>query len=412
MRIPRRLLLSALLAVACATTPRPTESTAVQTPPPPADARRELLAALERELQPLPTRALQGPEGRFSAQVESAGAAVLEDEQDFTVVDLPIGTEAAIKCFLYRDSIDVGQSLQAMIQQLSSELQVEALRPVEIIAAGDRPAIFMELDYTTPTPDGQRAAGQVKILASPHDDLPLVCFHDELGYRRTFRRITQGFAASLQPSGNRPRVSELQVFKVRELPVGFEQRRIWEAEHGQTIVEITAVLLIPRSRTEFAFQDNVSTEISDAGGRINQYVYAKAVDGQLVLQATLERKSGNVYSVHGTRDGKPFEGSLKSRDKAGLASELLNQKEVASALLGGLKPALSFEIYSPGIHPTALQKVHYRKTPASPRSISIQLDDVTMEGELNPDGSVVRMDVPLGQGATMTQSRILAQGTP
>jgi len=406
------LLSLCLFGLGCASTQGTAAATAVREAPVPADARRELLAALEREQEPLPVRPLEAPQGRFTARVEAAGDPVFEDDQDFTVVDLPIGTETAIKCFIYRDSIDVGQSLQAMIGELSSSLRVEALRPVEIVAAGDRPAVFLELDYTTEAPGGQRAAGQVKILAAPHDDLPLVCFHDELGFRRTFRRITQALAASLEPFGKTPRFNELQVFKINGLPVGFEQRRVWEVEQDQTIVETATVLMMPRSRTELTFQDNVSTAVSDAAGRLSQYVFAKAVNGELVLQATLERQRGNTYSVQGTQGGKEFSATLTSKDKAGLASELLIQREVKDALLGGQKAELSFETYRPATQVTALQTVHYRRIADRARGVSVQLEDVTMEGEVDEHGAMERMDLPLGQGARMVMDRVLAQGTP
>lgn len=409
-----RLTALALLAVmlGCAAGPRAapdgTEGPARTT----ADAKRELLAAMERELEPLQTQPVSAPQARFTGTVEAAAPLVIEDETDFTLVDIPIGTRAPIKCFVYRDSIDVGQSLQAMIGALGEDLQIEAVRPTEIAAAGDRPALFMELDYTSDLGNGARAAGQVKLIAAPDDDLPLVCFHDEVGYGRTFRRITRAFAASIAPAGAAPKFAEIQVFQVNERPVGFEQRRIWDAEQGQTIIETTAVLLMPKSKKEFAFQDTVSTVVSDAKGRISQYAYAKAINGELTVQATMERQQGNTYAVQGTREGKEFRASFQSKDPRGLPSDVMIHREVKGELLRGRKPQLVFEQYQPSTEPTALREVKYRKTDTTARGVTLEMDGTTLAAELDEHGTVEHLDMPLGNGGTMRIDRVLAQGTP
>lgn len=378
----------------------------------PAEARRQLLAALEREREPMPQQKVADAEGRFAGATEAVGRPVLEEAEAFTTVEIPIGTGAEISCFLYRDSIDAGVSLQRIISALGETVTLEALRPVEIAAAGARPALFLELDYTTPTEDGRTAAGQVKLMAAPDDDLPLICLHDELGYRRTFRRVAQGFAASLQPRGEQPRFTELHVFRVNDLPVGFEQRRIWELEQGQTVVENTAVLMMPRSRNALVFQDTSSTQVSDKGQRVTQYSYARARDGQLLVHATLERQQGNTYRARGTHQGKEFSATLTTEDTQGLLSEVAIQRELKRRLLSGETPQLSFQTYAPADAPEAWRTIAYRKAPGGERAVTLVSGTMEARGELDEHGAVERVQMPVGGDATMTMERALAQGTP
>jgi len=113
-------------------------------------------------------------------------------------VVIPIGTEATIRCFLSKSTEhSATESIGRTIESASSNVKVRSLRTSNVAMVAGHSALFVDMIYDNADPNG-REPGELKFLFYDGPAAPMVCMHDEMGYRATFERITTRFAASLR----------------------------------------------------------------------------------------------------------------------------------------------------------------------------------------------------------------------
>src|SRR5262249_32822183 len=155
----------------------------------------------------------------------------VERQSDMWALTIPIGTEAPISCIVFDKKIDGARGLVAFIRLIKERAKagtaIQEIVPTDAGAIGETAYAMAALSYTTPSAKGL-LGGLTKMMIRPDDDVPLLCFHDEVGYLATFKRVTQGLALSLkarQPTPP-PAFVEIQVMRLGELPIGYERRTI------------------------------------------------------------------------------------------------------------------------------------------------------------------------------------------
>jgi hypothetical protein len=249
----RRFTLLLCLATACAgptRTARPGDVPAgAQAGPsgtPGQPGEPEPTGAFARELPSLAKHTVDSPERVFTAEVEATAPPTLARHEGSTRLDIPLGTQAALACFVYERPLDAAGALLAVAKAVGSGpgVTVRRMTPTEVIVVAGAPALFFRVDYEAA---GTRA-GQVKLMMSTSRELPLLCAHDEPGYAKTFRRITTDLAQSLRVPGRaRPvaHTEELHVLKLDGRLAGFEWRTSRSVEGGFTRTESTTSLLLP-----------------------------------------------------------------------------------------------------------------------------------------------------------------------
>jgi hypothetical protein len=356
---------------------------------------------------------VQGPGERFRAEVEAAGEPHVQLSEGTTVVTVPLGTGSPLRCFVYADSIDAGATLRDLIERVRSnpQLQVQMVRTTEIVAVNETPALYMELAYTTGEPP-RRLGGHVKMMVYPSTVDPVVCMQDEAGYSATFRRITEGFVASLTPAKpeESPRFVDLHVARVQNQPVGF----VWYTGNrdakGQVRTNALTTMVMPRSATDLVFLDTVQATITNAKGQLQSVEYAKVENGELSVRISAERK-GSLYAYSGQHSGKDVKGTFRAKGRAGLVDEPATSTAVRERLLSGKAKELKFEMYVPGVDPQAPVDVVYSKSDAGPSALSLKMAALELTGRADDNGLVDRVELPMG-AVSLVQERIFTRGMP
>lgn len=411
---PRIILLLSLLT-GCAT---PASSSRTETPAgAPAEAARApaatpgLEALTARELAPLPRQRVSAPDGSFTGEVEAAGAPTFQEQQGVLVISVPLGTGSPLTCFVYAQPLDAGDSLYRLVQMVGQRTELQLVRTTDVRLIGDSPAVYAEARYLVDTPLG-KAAGQVEMMVYTHEQVPLVCSHDELGYSESFKRVTGGLAGSLESAEEKPaapRYFEFNVLRVRGHPVGFEKRVMRDAAGGSRLTEVETSLFLPRSPRELSVHDTLSTELADKEGKLVARDYARATNGELDIQMALEQVRGREYHYEGKHGGKELRGGFTA--PADLATEPGTARLVRERLLPGKDEELTLHFYLPSANPVAPVRQVLRTQAAGSRELTVEMG--SQKGALTVDaqGMVEKAVLPMG-GLELVRERVSVRGTP
>jgi hypothetical protein len=371
-------------------------------------------ALLAREASGLAKRALKLGD-RATGEVDAAAEPQLNQEADTWTVGIPIGSQIPVSCVVYNQPIDAAASLMkivAMAKQGAKDVTVESVLPTDVGVLGETAYVAATVMYTKPSPAG-KLGGQLKMFARPDVDASVLCFHDEVGFAETFKRVAHGLAQSLKVAkpSPAPQYVEIQVTKLGELPVGFDRRTIVTEAGGGKLDQTTSCLLLPRTPQDLTANDRFGAERSDANGRVVSVDAVEAHGDEIDSQYKLTRKgSGRDYSYQGKQSGKDVTGKFKSKDAKGLASALLIAKRLRDELLGGKTAELKIEEYHPGISPQPFEVV-YRRKGSEGREVSFHLGQLEATGHLDERGMVDKVTIPLA-GTMMAQSRVFTRGNP
>ncbi|MFP2927123.1 hypothetical protein ACLESO_18365 [Pyxidicoccus sp. 3LG] len=237
---------------------------------------------------------MDSPERVFTAEVEASAPPTLARNEGSTRIDIPLGTGAALACFVYERPIDAAGAMLAVANAVRGGpgVTVRRMEPTEVLRIAGAPALFLHVDYETATPGGT-GAGQMKLMVSASPELPLLCAHDEPGYTRTFRRITTGLATSLQVPGRARKPApreELHVLKLDGRLAGFKWRASRSAPDGPTRTESITSLLLPDGAGGLRAEDTTTTTLTDEQDHLKELRHARAENGTLALQVTLRRE--------------------------------------------------------------------------------------------------------------------------
>jgi hypothetical protein len=299
-----------------------------------------------------------------------------------------------------------------LVKEGSKEIAIQSIAPVEAGAIGETPYIMVEVSYTKGSPTGL-LGGLVKMIVRPDADAPLLCFHDEVGYRATFKRVTQGLARALKVSkpSPPPELVEIQITRLGELPVGFDRRTVTTDAHGDKIDQTIGCLLMPRSPQEAAGSDHLSTERSDARGRLLAIDVVEAEGEEIGTQINLTRDgAGRAYRFKGKHAGKEISGHFKSKEREGLPSALLVADRLRTTLLAGRSTEIKSQEYHASLAPDRPVEVTYRRA-GEARDVTMTLGQMELTGRLDEQGFVEAASMSLG-GMALRQERVLIRRTP
>jgi hypothetical protein len=377
---------------------------------------------------------VDSPERVFTAEVEGAAPPTLTRHEGSTRIDIPLGTGAALACFVYERPLDAASALLAVAKAVGSGpgVTVRRMEPTEVALVAGAPALFLRVDYESSTPAGGSGVGQLKLMVSASPELPLLCAHDEPGHARTFRRITTDLARSLQVPGRaRPPApeGELRVLKLDGRLVGFDWRVARSVGGGNTRTESTTSLLLPGTGGGPRAEDSTTTTLTDARNHLVESRHARAEDGALALQVTLRRERepavgtapgaepttpegltvpGTTYRYEGRQGMRALKGTFTS--KRGLATEDDLRLAVEKWLLSGSRPEVVLDVYRPAEDAIAPVELTLRRDPSTgPRALTLTVGPRTAKARADARGGLEWLEAPLPEGR-LTSERVHASG--
>ena len=326
-----------------------------------ASGQNPLQEALGRETTITESYVVGPKDNFFSATVSGSAAPTLTPHEDFYQLSIPMGTEIAAECFVYRDALDSAATLQALLNELLLDFPKTGILQIDAGTFVQLPYVYQESIYITE----QGAAGVIKGIVIPVGMSTLACLHDEPGYRNAFRQVAGSLAASLRIQDAAPEnwdFEEILLWRLRDLNIGFTVNRIEKRDDGKIRSVIETAVVIPRTATETMAHDGYDVIYENDGGELISGTYAEATSGELTLSIALEQAPDGGYRVSGKFQGKEVDARLDpATDPAGPYHQLMELVSAANPEEGEPRP-LSIDAYVPAASPLQTLAVEARPT--------------------------------------------------
>jgi hypothetical protein len=344
---------AALFIAGCAT------STSATTPPTGFEKPDQMREAKSLTFFPIVLGA-DGPKGK----VEGREAPTLKREDKFWSIETSIGTGAPVVCRFFDEPFDAAETLtmfSANLRKNSAAIAVRSFTTTDVGVVGEDAYIMVAIDYTKQAPTGA-GEGQIKVLARSSMTSPLLCFHDEVGYHATFKRVALGLAKSLNRRTEQPveQSVEIQFMSDNKRPVGFRRTTFQSTPACPDFAVVVTAALWPGPDIETNAADTIDIECSDGEGRVLWEKFVETAGGQLFHNVTLKRGgAGRLYDVSGEFFGKKVEGHFEAKDEKGLASIRTNYHRLRDTFVTGAGGQLLIEQYDPDFDPLTPATVTY-----------------------------------------------------
>jgi hypothetical protein len=415
MPLPRLTVLSAMLLTSCAANTPATRAESAPAPSAPAKSEpRTIREALARErTEPLPRKSVESAEGvHFRGTVPTAGALeLMQHPNGSTLLRVPIGTSVPITCLFYPKPVDAGAAARNLFESIMEGFTVQKVRATAVKAYAGSPALYLEGEFTQGTGEAAKV-GVIKVMVHADPALPKTCFHDELGYTRTFLDVTGSIATGLTSTAPEqpvaPYYSDVQVLRVGELPLGFQYTTLFGANTGGSILEVSTTLVSPGAPAQLVYVDSTTVEQADTAGVLVSKSYAKRVNTTTSAKVSLRRQEDGSYNVEGQVDGKDTQARLTGEliGAVGLAARL------REGLLKGQGAALEAMLWVPPADASAPTKVVVRpRAEAGARAATMELGPMSLKMELDAHGFPQWTEMASGS-ATVIQERLSQTGEP
>jgi hypothetical protein len=375
-------------------------------------AARDFGSMLEREVEPLTPAAFASKDGSIKGTMETKQPLRVEPREGFTEVTAPIGSAVPMSCMVYDSDLHVGAALSNVLNHLASQnkARIAQVSVDNVEAFADAAAVYATVLYKTDQ-KGKEAAGTVKLFFHGSFEHGTMCLHDEVGFRKTFARVTRGFVESLKYPVQLGTTKMVEVVKVLlgDKPVGYSQSLVVEAKNGVTLSVSSSARVLQVAPTEFSTSDSTTILGLDADRRILSGNYTALEGNSETLALTLERGEKGKYHYKGTVRQKPIDGTFTSKDKKGLLSPLAHELEAAEVARAKKSKQFKYEDYSPESDPTKTEPVT-ASVDGAKGSLQLKLGEIVVNESLADDGFAQKGEIQLGK-ITLTLQRLVRTGS-
>ena len=367
----------------------------------------------------LPLRDLSSDDGEVRLQVEAAAQPHIERAADLDAsgaesyeIDIPIGTETPIRCWLTSRPVAIGSTLAELAStKLFADTSRQEIAGIDASVVGEHPYMLVDV-VGLATQDGAEAFYQGKLFAAPVGVGALRCVHVGVGYRATVQRVLTGLLASLRfaPVADEvpPAYVEVSLARIGPITCGFGDLRAYRQDDGGWLSMQRTVMIGPRSRTEIVGLDQVRLTVADAAGRITAASADTVRGGQTLHSLELTRAADGTYAVAGEVDGQALDGTMRPGEP--LRDDLAIARLVAKRPGGG---TLSVPRWEPDVAPLQPVEATLRCLPRnddSEQRCELSLGDATtVQTTLDAAGMARRASIPTG-GVMLDVERAVARG--
>ena len=326
-----------------------------------------------------------------AADVDASGVPSYE-------IDIPIGSESPIRCWLTSRPVAIGSTLAALASShLFEDTARQEISGIDASVVGDHPYLLVDV-MGVASQDGNEAFYQGKLFAAPVGLGALRCIHVGVGYRATVHRVLTGLLASLrfEPVADQAPPTYVEVYLARVGPVtcGFGDLRAYRQEDGGWLSFQRMVMIGPRSRSEVVGIDQLRLTVADQAGIITAASADTVQGGQTLHSLELTRAADGSYAVAGEVKGEALDGPLRAGGP--LRDDLAFARLVAKHPDGG---TLSMTKWEPDVAPLETVEATMRCQPragAAAQQCELTLGETTMQTEVDAAGMAQRASIPSG----------------
>lgn len=388
----RYLLLLALLS-ACATKPK----------------EFNYADSMKREGPLSESRKIVSSDGQASFEVETPSKARFEHGEqgvEFYYSAVDIGSVAPLECSFYKTDINPASSLKRLSnsvlgnKDLLGEVTKKEIAFIDAGVMNGTPFLQLDTSYITKK-DGAEMVGYFKTMVAIKGRDSIVCWHNDLGFKQTFRTKTSQIVSSYafkHPDAAyfNPRYSEVIVYKIMERPIGFSYSLVLDANNNSKVwINRSSILALTTNLSEISSVDDSQVEVSGSNGMLTLGKYTSENDLQVGHAIDVTSQNGTVYHVKGLFKGKDITTFMKT---PGLTSNYQLTKMAGDNFFKNKKKAFKATGYVPSLSPVKPVDINYKLKEMKKDSawIDVKIGEINNQLEIKENGTSESVTIPIG----------------
>lgn len=355
------------------------------------------LAALRaRETEGLGELPVVAGDGTWrGALLAKRGPTVSKADKGVYLVKADIGAQTPMECSVFPTDISGGVWLSAVLDGARKTVQMINVEPKGVEVVGNYVGMDVVGTYTT---QNGKAIGEIKIYILSGSDRGFVCFHDELGYAKTFGASARSLAKSFELLHEPWQIEGIEISRaeIEGHPVGFSQHYWVRMPNGVALTLTRSLLTHQSSAGELTTEDEIVVEGLGADSRVSNAQYQAWAGANQLYRIDIVQQSKGRFKYEGVAHGKPLSGEFGTKDKKGMESGVLVENRIAEALKKKSQGKLSWESYLPESDPTRMQVIDATVYPKE-RRMEAKRDKMVSYEWLDERGATERMTIDFGR---------------
>src|SRR5688572_22199975 len=303
-----------------------------------------LTQARARESKPQKPRAIESADKWFKAEVPAKLEGVIEKSDDSYSLSFATGGKAPVNCEVIPGGIDLAGYLYAnrdylfaAIEKTQGKVETRAVTAYDAGAYGDSPYLQLTWLYRVTTDKGAML-GEVKQIAFEEAGHGVYCFHNDLGYTKTFTNIVKGLAETLEipEKRSKPYYHEIATMRIGDTRIGVLEVRLEKDDEGYIKAEQIGAMLSPEEGGDVSAHDSFEREWVDKDNSLINAFQISVANGEIESELALSYKDDNGWMLEGTMQGKKVSQKLEPQEDPG---NWLRQASELRQLLHAAEPA-------------------------------------------------------------------------
>jgi len=322
---------------------------------------------------------------------------VERSNNDIYQVKANIGASSEMQCTVFSSDLSGGIWLSAVLDGARKSVNMINVEPKGIEVIGNHVGMDVVGTYTAETKTG-KAIGEIKIFILSGSDRGFVCFHDELGYTKTFGASARSLAKSFELLHEPWQIEGLEISRaeIDEHPVGFNQHYWVRMPNGVQLAMSRSLITHQSAPGELSTEDEIIIEGLGSDNRVVSAQYQSWVGATEAYKIKLNHQENGRFKYEGAAHGKPLSGEMVTKDRKAIESSVVTEKRIAEALKKKAQSKVKWEEYLPDSDPTRFQTIEATVFPGE-RRLEARKDKMTSYQWLDDRGTTERMMMNLGR---------------
>jgi len=316
---------------------------------------------------------------------------------DIYQIKANIGASSDMQCTVFSSDLSGGIWLSAVLDGARKTVQMINVETKGIEVIGNHVGMDVVGTYTAQTDTG-KAIGEIKIFILSGSDRGFVCFHDELGYSKTFGASARSLAKSFELLHEPWQIEGIEISRaeIDEHPVGFNQNYWVRMPNGVLLAMSRSLITHQSAPGELSTEDEIIIEGLGPDNRVVSAQYQSWVGATEAYKIKLNHQDGGRFKYEGTTHGKAISGEIVTKDKKAIESSVITEQRFADALKKKGQTKVRWEEYLPDSDPTRFQTIEATVFPKE-RRLEARKDKTVSYQWLDDHGATERMMMNLGR---------------
>lgn len=271
----------------------------------------------EREFADLAMHHVKGPlDMNVLSSNEGIGENLKKGEHRILI---PIGGQLPIECVLIEGNQSPSYISKNLFEKIKGNKEFAQVQ-IKKVSSGVLSKIsylFLETEYIT----NEKQYGSMKSASLSSAGFVLTCFHDEVGYQKTFLKAVESLAASSVIQGFLTRISRytsrhINIIKINDNYVGVMENFVFETNENTVNYYSITNMLTPASSTELIAGESVDDVLIDKSTAfINAAKYYSYKNNNEEYLVDLKDVGQGKYKIDGTHHGQKIDEAVDSPSK-------------------------------------------------------------------------------------------------